>query len=155
MEAHENPKVGRAEGPPATEPYSDPLSAEATVLGRYILGRDVSPQLAERYASACAVLHRGPHADADVAVVEFALRHPRLLPCLDAALGLRRPDALLRRKLLTLVAVLEASPDHADFFAPRSVSKIGAIARLAAWGAAAAVKCVAGMVLLPLAGRRR
>lgn len=123
------------------------------MLSRYILGRDASPELLERYVGAHAHLDVGA-TDAEHAVLEFAVIHPWSLPCLDAAVALVRPQALLHRKALLMTAILETTPEHADAFLPRAAS----LPRLAWLGVRVAVSTAAqllvGLPLLALVGRR-
>src|SRR5262245_32217704 len=123
---------------------------EGLVLARYLLGREapqVAPLAAARYAEGCARLFGQPRAGApDDALIRFALRHPWSLPCLDAATGLVAPRALLRQKLILMLAILETMPALADDFLPRPRPRARLLAGLARAGAATTLKTLAGMV---------
>lgn len=131
------------------------LAAEARVLGRYLVCVEPPPVLVDRWVDAVRTLGLAAADPADAAVVDFAVRHPWSVGPLDTACGLLRRGGLLRQKLLVLAAVLEASPEFADEFLPRSVSLPRLLARFAGVGLTAAVEAVVGLVVLPLAARAR
>jgi SAM-dependent methyltransferase len=86
----------------------------ASVFWRYVLGRDIDARSVELYA-------RAEHAlgyDGDDAIVRFAVERPWSLWPFDTALAVVRPDALLRRRLLLMTAVLEARPEYSAEFLP-------------------------------------
>jgi hypothetical protein len=139
------------ERPPLSD---DTLHAEALALGRFIVGRPIAPALVDRYVEAHRHLFEEEADGRDRELVAFAARHPRLLPSLDAALALTRPDALLHRKALLMAAILEASPDHADDFLPRTRSLAGLVALGARVGLRSAVEVAIGLPLLAVLGRR-
>jgi len=146
---------------PSTPPSPGHLDAreEGLLLARYLLGReapDAAPMAAARYAEGCARLFAEPGAGApDDALARFARRHHWSLPCLDAAAGLLTPRALLRQKLILMLAILETMPALADDFMPRPRPRWLLLLGLARAGAATALKTLAGMALLPLARRAR
>ena len=94
-------------------------------MARFIVGREAPPEFAQRYLTAHQHLFRDPPEGRDAALLNLAIRRPWLLPCIDAALALRRPDALLHRKALLMAAILEASPLFADDFLPRRTGLLG------------------------------
>jgi hypothetical protein len=138
----------------AADAASETLRTEASLLARYLSGRDPGAEIADRYARACRALFVEEHSARDAALMGFALRHPWSLPCLDAACGLVDPQSLLRRKLILMLALLETTPDHVDLFLARPRPRASVIARLMVWGAASLLKAGAGLLLLPLARRR-
>ena len=80
--------------------------------------------------------------------MRFARRHPWSLPLLDAATGFARPGALLRKKILLATAVLEATPDHVEFFLRPPRSKAMTFMGVGAHGATALAKIGLGLPLL-------
>jgi len=88
---------------------------EARNFGRYILERDVDVTSCERYERAIRELGY----DYDDPVADFAANHPWSIAALDGALALTQPDALLRKKLLLMAAILETRPAYCDSFLPR------------------------------------
>ena len=140
-------------------PKDDPLRLhalveEGRVLSRYVLGgEETTRDVLERYARASTLVFHGSPPPGDLAVLRFIQRRPWSLPLLDAAVGLIDPDSLLRKKLLLVVAILEATPAHVETFTPRPSSRIAVISRLAVWGASSVLKALAGLAILPLARR--
>jgi hypothetical protein len=135
---------------------TDPGShSEGKVFARYLLGVDLQPHLAERYAEACRCLFQEPPAAADAALVRFATGHSWSIAPLDAATALFRPDALLHRKILVLAAILEATPDHADRFLPKSKPLPSLLLTIAWVGISSAISIAIGLPLMLLAQRAR
>ena len=131
---------------------SEELRAEVRVFATYLVGTAPELSLSERYVAACRKLLE-PGTEAEQAAVAWAVRHPGALAHLDGAAGLLRPDSLLRRKLLLVAALLEATPRHADAFLPVRSSAPGLVLRLAWTGIAAAYHALVGAVLLRIAER--
>lgn len=122
------------------------LEAEGATLGRYLLGCPVAPESGRLYARA---IQQG-HAALDQAEVRLwarALRRPWLLACVDAALALVNPRGGIRRRLLLMLAVLEASPAHCDHFLPQPGVGRATVTVLVA-GARAVLRAAVGMILL-------
>lgn len=132
---------------------TSPLDDEARILSRYLIGRETDSRAAARYAAGCSRIFASQEDPAEAAVVGFALRHPRTLPLLDAASGLLAPQSLLRRKLLLMLAVLEAAPEQASLFQARRRARAAVVMAVAGRGLWAVLKAVAGAMLLPIARR--
>jgi hypothetical protein len=132
---------------------SDSLEFEARVFSRYLVGRVADAPLRARYAEAVRTLLPMPGSARDEAILAFVQRHPWSVSLLDAACGLVAPSARLREKLLVMAAVLEASPDFADEFLPRTVRRGALLARIAALGCLAVGRALLGLLLLPIAAR--
>jgi NADH dehydrogenase len=121
------------------------LHQEGRQLARYLLGVEPAPEILSRYVSGSRELW----ADApDEPEVRWWRRHPRMLPVLDAAAGLLRPQSLLRQKVLLMAAILEATPEHAEFFLCRPPRKPWVFVVLAAQGAKAVAKAFVGLPVL-------
>jgi hypothetical protein len=131
----------------------EPLEQEALAFSRYLVARVAPDALRVRYVEAVRTLLAAPASATDEAIVDFARRHPWSVSLLDAACGLVRPRARLREKLLVMAAVLEASPDFADEFLPRTERPALLLVRLAGLGCLAAGRTLAGLLLLPIAAR--
>lgn len=131
------------------------LRREAGWFARYLIGAVPSDALVERYIRANAkVLHEPPTAR-DEAVLAFVHRHPWSLGWLDAGTAFTRGAPLLRRKLVVMMAILEATPEHIAETAP--IDDVGIpllVWRLGRAGATAAVKLVAGTALAALVTAR-
>lgn len=131
----------------------DPAALEAEIFSRYLVGRAAPAALVERYRDAGRAIWAAGAAPAEESVVAFVRRHPWAVGPLDAATSLLHPGGYLRSKILTMAAILEASPAFADEFLPRSVSGARLAWQVVAGGAAASLQALAGMLLLPLARR--
>jgi hypothetical protein len=119
---------------------------EALVFGRYLVGRDIGEDLVALYVrGAEALAHEGDERERRIAL--FAVSQPWSLAAIDGALAVTQPRALLRRKLLLLTAILEASTEYCAEFLPAERSPVYAL--VVGWtlvrGAFAAC---AGLVLL-------
>lgn len=148
--------MSAAAAPEATP--TEILEEEGTIFARYLLGREgttVQAGILDRYARACGRLFADTADAADLSVVAFTRHHPWSLPLLDGACGLVRPGSLLRGKLILMLAILEASPDHCAAFIPAPRSWPAAVARLAALGLLGALKASLGILLLPVARASR
>jgi hypothetical protein len=99
---------------------------EARILAHYLIDSDPPRELTDRYVAANRLLLTGETTADENASLAFILQHPSALPFLDAAAGLFRRDSLLRKRLLLMTAILEATPLYADFFLsqPRSAASI-------------------------------
>ena len=95
------------------------LSSQAQVLGNYLVHQPLDPQLTKRYEIATPRLSDLDSLQTDK-VFLYALKHPRLLRILDAGSALIQPNNALRRQLYILLAIVEATPDYAALFLPRS-----------------------------------
>lgn len=126
---------------------------EFSTFARYMLGREPPEKLVGRYVEASRIRFPSPPEGRDADLLRFAMRHPRLLPALDAACGFLRPRALLREKLLLATAILEASPDFADRFLPDKCGLWTLVSRIAACAFRTAVRLPVGGVLLALMSR--
>ena len=148
-----------AAAPAAEAAAPEWLREEAARFGRYLLGaarsEELSEELVDRYARAHQHVLREPPTAADLAVLAFARAHPWSLPLLDGGTVLVRSAPLLRRKLLVMMAILEAAPEHAAATLPvAGVPLPRLLYRLGRAGAAAAIKLGAGAVLAAVVARR-
>lgn len=130
------------------DPASPCLHREACLFACYLIGRRPPRELQGRYARAIRRLAPRPTGPADAVVLAFARQHPWSLPLLDAALALVRGDALLRRRIFVMAAVMEASPRYAVRFLPEDQGLVRLVARLAGWGLMAGIRAALGLPLL-------
>ncbi len=138
----------------ASDPRGRRLAREARLFSRYLLRRDPPPEMIGRYQAACARLFPTPPEAEAAAVLSFVSRHAWALGPIDAVLAWREPEHDLRRRLLVMSAILEASPRFADLFLPPASIGLGRLAwRLARAGCGSAVKCALGPVVLAWARR--
>jgi len=131
----------------------DELRTEAIVFGRYLVDREPSHDLIERYRRANEELFAG-HGGEDAAVLAFARTHPWSVPMLDAAAGLRGGASLLRKKLLVMTAILETTPEYVERTEPRSVGLPLLAVRLGVAGARTAFHAATGLALTAALRRR-
>jgi hypothetical protein len=96
-------------------PSCDTLQHEAAVIARCLVGRDATPPQQQRYAAAVS-RHGFAFAAREQRLWRRMLAHPRLYSAVDGALALVRPDSGIRQRGYIMLAVLEASPEHADLF---------------------------------------
>lgn len=125
------------------------LAVECRQFSRYLIGRDPSAEIMERYARAC-VKFSDDALRGNQRAYRFARRHPWSLPFLDAGCGVADGTNVLRRRLLIASAILETTTDHADVFLPRTRPLPAAIAITLFHGAKAALKIIVGVPLLLL-----
>ncbi|MDQ3773347.1 MAG: hypothetical protein M3461_02690 [Pseudomonadota bacterium] len=118
------------------------------MFARYLLDRDPAPELIERYVEACARLFTDSPSARDAALMDFAYRHSGALPYLDAAAGFLRPGSLLRRKLLLMAAILEASPHYAGEFLEAPPGRARTLLLLIWYGLSAGLKFAIGALVL-------
>jgi hypothetical protein len=130
------------------------LRTEAIAFSRYLVGSEPSSALIERYCQANAELFAGDVAPDDAALLDFARRHGWAIPMLDAAMAMTRPESLLRKKLLVMMAILETTPEHVARTEARSVGLPRLAWRLGTAGVTAAFNLAAGLAL-SVAIRRR
>lgn len=129
-----------------------PLAGEATLFAKYLLKVEPSKEVINRYIAAHDAL---PELGADSRELRFLRRHAWALPFLDAAIGFWCRDSVVRRKMLVMAAILEASPGSAEFLLSAPSSPLRLL-RDCAWQATrASVKLVIGTPLLALARHRR
>ena len=96
---------------------ASPLRREAVTLSRYLIGREPDDRCVHLYVS--AMRHLGIMLQGrESRFWDFMMRHPWVVPAMDAALAIRQPDSTIRRKIFTMLAILEASPEHAPLFLP-------------------------------------
>lgn len=125
------------------------LAEECVLLTRYLLDREPSPELVARYEAAHSVLELSG-SDGEL---RFVHRHPWALAYLEAAAGFVSPRGVLRQKVYLMAAILEATPEHAEFFLRTPAPFWPLVAGLVWQGVRSAVKAALGLPLLLLARR--
>jgi len=124
------------------------LRREAVWLARYLIDVEPPTDLVERYVVANAKVLRETPTARDARILAFVHAHPWSLGWLDAGTALTRGAPLLRRKLVVMMAILEATPEFLEQTAPIDDAGIAALAwRLGRAGAKAAAKIVGGTLL--------
>ena len=125
------------------------MNEECALIGRYLLGVNLSPELTGRYAAA----HQFLQLDLEEPELRFMHRYPQLLPLLDAAAGLLRPRSSLRKKVFLMAAILEATPEHAEFFLRKPAGLWPVLATVLWQGSRSALKLLVGIPVFLLARR--
>lgn len=131
-----------------TDASPERLQDEALTFTRALVGREASPYVVRQYIRAHVSLPLAPVQGFDAVLIGVATAAGVLTRAADAYARLFARRAILRRKLVLLLAILEStSPEDAEF-APVASSPAGTIAKLAVTGIAAVVYGVAGVVIL-------
>ena len=133
----------------------DELRTEAIVFGRYLVDREPSEELVERYCRANETLFTGEVGDRDRAALEFARKHPWSVPMLDAAAGLSGQTPLFRKKLLVMTAIVETTPEFVERTEQRAVGLPRLALRVGFAGARTAFHAATGLALSAVLSRRR
>ncbi len=118
---------------------------EAEIFSVYLIGETPSAQLVERYEHASSAI--GAINERDKKIYEISVKHPSLIPFTDAALAIGDRNALLRKKLLVMLAILETTPEHYEKFRSRNESKLKWIS-LFFRGGFAVFKMIVGKIIL-------
>ncbi len=123
---------------------------EADQIALHVVGEHAGDREKELYSRAMVKL--SPRlTEAEGALWGSMVRSRRTMAWADAGLALIRPSSVLRRKLLVMVAILEASPGFAGHFLPRRCPPQGALP-VAAAAIRGAFRGVAGVILVKLSG---
>jgi hypothetical protein len=136
--------------------HEESLAREARLLARYLLDVDCPAEMISLYRKANGDRnydHKGDH-DYDHKgdrVTRFAFAHPWSIAYLDAAGALVHGGAALRRKILIMAAILEASPRFVAEFLPAPKSRAATIGLVAWHGTVAALKAIVGLPLIVIA----
>lgn len=99
------------------ERSTDELTTEATVFSTYLLHKKPSAAAVELYVKAMQA-NPGKLDESEAKLLKFALKHAWLLGCIDGGLVLVRPHSEVRRRIYTMLSILETTPDFAQDFLP-------------------------------------
>jgi hypothetical protein len=112
------------------------------------LDHDPPEELIARYVAASEEIFPPlPTADG-AALLAFVDRHPGTLPFVDAAAGVLRPGSLLRKKILLMAAILEASVHHTREFLAPPPGRGRTLLALSWYAFSAGIKFAIGAVIL-------
>lgn len=122
------------------------LRDEGRGFGAYLLGFDPPEASVRLYVAAMNALDLAI-PEQDRSLLSYVNRHAWSIGFVDSGLALRRPSSAIRTKLLTMSAILEATPELADVFlpSPRPILYAGYAALVAF---RAACKAAIGVVLV-------
>ena len=129
-------------------------TVEARIFTRYLVGRDPTPALIERYVAASRTHFPDTPPPEDAAVLAWARAHPWSTGLLDAAAALLRPAGPLRNRVLLMAAILETTPEFADAFLPRQVGPLALVVRVGLAGVVAVANTLVGALLYKAVVRR-
>ncbi len=96
----------------------DELATEARIFSKYLLHKKPSEKAVMLYTKAMQA-NPGKLDESEAKLLRFALRHAWLLGCIDGGLVLVRPHAEVRRRIYTMLSVLETTPEFAQDFLPK------------------------------------
>ncbi|HEX9757602.1 MAG TPA: hypothetical protein VGB26_07345 [Nitrospiria bacterium] len=131
------------------------LVVECRVITHYLVFDVPSSEIIQRYIHGHSFLLEGSHSEKDLALTDFVCRFSWSISYLDAWCGLFQPNSLLRKKILLMISILEASPCYTSFFIGEAVSLPGFFYGMARYSLQAAIKVVLGVFLYPIAVRGR
>ena len=136
------------------EIYKKRLADESVMITNYLLGCDPPKEIVGRYVAANIALFGKQIVGAQDSELNFVLRHPSMLPFIEAAAGIIKPDSILRRKIFVMSAILETTPKYANFFLdiPDSIFKI--LCYLAWNGLRGVIKLAVGIPIFVIIGKR-
>ncbi len=121
------------------------LSKQAVAFCKYLIRQPVADTLKERYIKA---LTANPKLQpSEEKLLNFATSHTCSIGMLDGGLAIIRPQSELRRRIFIMLAILEATPEHAARFLPQQ--RGAGYAFLVALSAARAIfRAAAGIVIV-------
>jgi nucleoside-diphosphate-sugar epimerase len=128
--------------------YDQGVLREAEFMTRYLLGVGCSHELKVRYAEAIEQLKIELHME-ERRLWRIINRYPFLLCIIDGGLALLKPHGGIRRKIYTMLAILEASPEHADLFLPERCTRLHMLT-LVGVGLRAGLVAVAGVLFIKI-----
>jgi len=99
--------------------YDSVFLREARLLSHYLLPIMPNVDLQIRYADAVSRLKITLDRD-EQRLWRIIERYPSTLRMIDGGMGFIKPQGGIRRKLYTMLAILEASPQHHDYFLPKT-----------------------------------
>jgi hypothetical protein len=123
---------------------------EADLLGRYLISIPPNNRVKLLYAKAMSTMNIQMDP-VDQRLWNMILHYPFTLRIIDSGLAVRRPNSAVRRKIYTMLAILEASPEYCDYFLPQVFGPLYVVNVVFA-GARAALAALIGLVVLRLMG---
>jgi nucleoside-diphosphate-sugar epimerase len=128
--------------------YDQAMLREADFMTRYLLGVCCSHELKIRYAQAIERLKIELDLE-ERRLWRIVNRYPFLLRIIDGGSALLKRHGGIRRKIYTMLAILEASPEHADLFLPKAYTGLYLLGLVGA-GIRAGVSAAAGVLLIKM-----
>lgn len=131
------------------------LDSECVLITKYLVNQTPPAELIERYRAAHAKLLGDAGSERDLAIIAFTQKHPWSLRYIDAAVAVLRPNALLRKKILVMMAIVETAPHYVEYFIPKRTPLIKIILNMVWYGTATMCSFLIGVCIYPLAARLR
>jgi hypothetical protein len=94
---------------------------EAEQIGLYLLNSSIQETEKKKYADAMLKLNIS-FSEYEQLLWNKMLKNKWHMACIDAALAVQEPTSAVRRKLFTMLAILEASPNYTSYFLSRKYS---------------------------------
>ena len=92
------------------------LKLESVLISKYLIDCIPPKELTERYVNANLILLGNQDHVMKNPELRFIYRYPFVLPFIDAAAGILSPNSIIRKKILIMSAIIEATPTFSDFF---------------------------------------
>lgn len=127
------------------------LEKEAKQISRYLIGKECTGELAQRYVEAHQKL-KIELLSAEEFLWEKALKSRFWMACVDSGLAFIRPKSQIRRKIFVMLALLEASVDYCDEFLSEKKSRFFMVVYLIRQGIMALFFAVVGVVFIKIYG---
>jgi len=119
----------------------------AQVVAEYLIGERASEEEVARWCKAVQVVALPLKEGRDKGLWRFAMRGPFMLGAVDAGLAISDRDSTIRQRIYLMLAVLEASPSHADHFLDKPWGLKGYFSILM-HGGIAVVRALVGFTLI-------
>lgn len=127
------------------------LELEANLFGNYLIGKAPSQLAIDLYCQAMKKQAISLKEDEE-RQLKFILNNPWSIGMVEGALALLKPQSTIRRKLLTMLAILETCPEYCYLFFPTNTS-IFFLVYLFYVGSRAVVKSLLGVIIVKLVCR--
>jgi hypothetical protein len=127
--------------------------AEADLLGRYLISIPPNNRVKLLYAKAMSMINIQMDP-VDQRLWNMIMHYPFTLRIIDSGLAVVRANSAVRRKIYTMFAILETSPEYCDYFLPQAFGPLYVVNVVFA-GARAALAALTGLVVLRLMGVKR
>ncbi len=122
------------------------LVFEAEQITKYLLGTSLLDPEKKTYLAAIQKLNI-PFSKYEQALWSSMLKSKWRMACIDAGLALKDPNNNTRRKIFTMLAILEASPNYTKYFLPKKFSFLY-VFKLIVVGARAVTRALVGLIIV-------
>jgi hypothetical protein len=119
---------------------------EAEQISNYLLPVSARDSEKETYADAMQKLDI-KFSKYEQALWDNMLKSKWRMACIDAGLALKQPNNNVRRKLFTMLAILEASPNYTSYFLSQNVSFFYVV-KLFFVGLRAVLRAIVGLIIV-------